>query len=321
MDKPVIRYKVLKQAATIGGKFYAVVNNSQSVTPTLTMQQIVEYKKLYSYNPKQLAQIVEDVLQGAAELVARDGIARNVSSLLKFESRIKGTFKNTEAIVTSDQKVIVSPRMLKDIRVDIDRQDFTFENTNDNTAPKILSVAIESDDFTGWNLSAFKTWQLDGYSIVLPIGPLTISGTRLCPTGWTDDCALGITLYRQGELFFRLDYAAISGGDVDTESGAFDGTPSVASENVIKVGYRTLSDPSDTPSGNSYYWKALGDAPLNARQRVNAFDYCVEPVTLANCNMLVTPQVGDEITFSFGRNLQDGSGSFVRASKTYTITE
>lgn len=320
MDKPVIRYKVLKQAATIGGKFYAVVNNSQSVTPALTMQQIVEYKKLYSYNPKQLVQIVEDVLQGAAELVARDGIARNVSSLLKFESRIKGTFKNTEAIVTSDQKVIVSPRMLKDIRVDIDRTDFTFENTNDNTAPKILSVAIESDEFTGWNLAAFKTWQLDGYSIVLPIGPLTISGTRLCPTGWTDDCALGITLRREGEVYLRLDRVMISGGDVDTESGAFAGTPLVASENVVKIGYANDSNPA-TPPDPCYYWKGIGDAPLNARKRLNAYDFCVEPVTLANCRMLVTPQVGDEINFQIGRNLQDGSGSFVIASKTYTITE
>ena len=321
MDKPVIRYKVLKQAATIGGKFYAVVNNSQSVTPALTMQQIVEYKKLYSYNPKQLVQIVEDVLQGAAELVARDGIARNVSSLLKFESRIKGTFKNTEAIVTSDQKVIVSPRMLKDIRVDIDRQDFTFENTNDNTAPKILSVAIESDEFTGWNLAAFKTWQLDGYSIVLPIGPLTISGTRLCPTGWTDDCALGITLRREGEIYARLDHVMISGGDVDTESGAFDGTPAVASENVVKIGYYSLSGPASVPSGESYYWKAIGDAPLTARERQNAYEYCPVPVTTANCRQLITPQVGDEINFQIGRNLQDGSGSRVIASKTYTISE
>ena len=267
-----------------------------------------------------IEEIVEDVLQGAAELVARDGIARNVSSLLKFESRIKGTFRNTEAIVTSDQKVIVSPRMLKDIRVDIDRQDFTFENTNDNTAPKILSVAIESDEFTGWNLAAFKTWQMDGYSIVLPIGPLTISGTRLCPTGWTDDCALGITLYRQGELFFRLDRVLISGGDVDTDSGAFSGTPTVASENVVKIGWANTENPLEPPDP-CYYWKGLGDAPLTARERQNAYDYCPLPVTTENCRQLITPQVGDEITFSFGRNLQDGSGSRVVASKTYTITE
>lgn len=320
MDKPVIRYKVLKQAATIGGKFYAVVNNSQSVTPALTMQQIVEYKKLYSYNPKQLVQIVEDVLQGAAELVARDGIARNVSSLLKFESRIKGTFRNSEAIVTSDQKVIVSPRMLKDIRVDIDRADFTFENTNDNTAPKILSVAIEDENFTGWNLAAFKTWQMEGYSVTLPIGPLTISGTRLCPSGWTADCALGITLRRQGEVYLRLDKVAISGDDIDTESGAFSGTPLVASENVVKIGWDHEGDPT-TPPDPSWYWKAIGDAPLTASKRANAIDYCAAPVTLENCRMLVTPQVGDEINFQIGRNLQDGSGSFVIASKTYTITE
>ena len=314
MDKPQITYKVLQQSADIGGRYYAVVDNSRPVPASVAIQQIVEFKKLYNYSAKQIEQLVEDVLQGAAELVGRDGLARNVSSLLKFEPRIRGTFANTEAGVTN-QKVIVAPRMLKDIRVDIDKNDFSFANVNDSTAPKISAVALESAEFTGWNMAAFKNWEEDPVAPakIAPLAALTISGTRLCPSGWTSDCEVGITIYRRGEIFARLDFAAFHSDNVDAETGFYNvTTPSVASENVITF---PIVSALDAP-----YWRAAGDTPVPTSARANAAAYLYSDAT-ASARYDFAPQAGDVLVVTFGRELLDGSHTIARTAKEYVIGE
>lgn len=282
--KPSIKYKVLRQSADVGGKFYGVVSNANPVPAELAMQQIVEYKKLYNLNPKQLAQIVEDVLQGAAELVARDGLPRNVSSLLKFEARIKGTFANFEAAVTQ-QKVIVAPRMLKDIRVDIDKNDFTFNNENDNTAPKIFSVVVDHDGWTEWSIAASfeqggsAVLGEDDYSFS---GPIVIAGDRLCPNGWSEDCLITVHVERDGLQLCRLDTVTDS---AEHAYGILDGKhSSVASLNAIQI------DEFEEEALESNAWTGTPAEPV-------AYNYI--------------PSADDILYFTFTRTLQDGSGTQV----------
>lgn len=291
MNKPVIKYKILRQSQEVGGKFYAVVDNANTVPASIAMQQIIEYKKLYNQNPKQLAQIVEDVLQGAAELVARDGLPRNVSSLLKFEARIKGTFDNSEAGVTV-QRAVVSPRMLKDIRIDIDKADFSFANQNDNTAPRIIAAALESDLFRGWSAANILQAGSEAVNVEL-VGPLTLSGDRLCPNGWTADCKLAVSVYRNGLLVGRID--GVTSDQEGTLGLLVGGTPDTASVNAIVVTQRANVEPPSV-----------------------AWTYDEDGTTILPVPW--TPSAGDVIEFAFSRTLTDGSESVVESVKRVTLT-
>lgn len=287
-DKPTIKFKVLKQSARVGGKFYGVVDNANTVPASIVMQQVIDYKKLHNYNDKQLTALVEDVLQGVAELVARDGLSRNLSSLLKFEPRIKGTFGNGEATVTS-QEVRVAPRMLKDIRVDIDKADFSFSNTNDSTAPKILSAALDYDGFDGW--SAEGIFESPETGQVAFKGPLSLAGDRLCPNGWTADCKLTAGVYRRGELIGYIHGATDGSGN---PCGLLSqGAPTISASNSIVVGQRIVIEENQC-------WL---DDPIQG----------IVSITWH-------PMADDEIRFEFKRTLTDGSGTEVEATKTVTLT-
>lgn len=307
MAKPKMKYKVIRQSDAVGARFYGVIDNADPVVAELTMQQIIEYKKLYNYSPKQLAILVEDVLQGAAELVGRDGLARNVSSLLKFEARIAGTFENTESGI-SDQRVYVKPRMLKDIKVNIDKANFSFENATASTAPKIAGLALESEDFTGWNIDAF---QKDGDSNNRYfIAPLTISGVRLCPDGWTSDCSIAVGAIKPDGVIYRFDSRTFSSADpvIDAQSGTLTVTPTVASDNVLKF---------VNASSTIQVWRGKSTLPIGSGE--NPVDFLFQPDgEFAMLNYV--PAVGDRIFVSFRRQLADGSGSFVEAYKEVTLT-
>lgn len=306
MAKPKMKYKVIRQSDAVGARFYGVIDNADPVVAELTMQQIIEYKKLYNYSAKQLAVVVEDVLQGAAELVGRDGLARNVSSLLKFEARIAGTFANTESGI-SDQKVYVKPRMLKDIKVNINKGDFSFENATASTAPKISGLALESEQFTGWGLDAFTT--ATEANTAAFIGPLTISGTRLCPDGWNVDCSIAMGVIR-GDTILRFDMHTFESTSpaLDSQSGYMKLSPEVSSENVLKF-IAALSEPVNV-------WRAKNTNPIGRYE--NPLDSLYAVDTSAT-DIIYTPALGDRIFVSLRRQLADGSGSFVEAYKEVTL--
>lgn len=291
-DKVKVQFKVLKQSADVGGKYYGLIDNSNPVNPTLTMQQIIDYKKLHNYSASQLSALIEDVLQGAAELVARDGQPRNLSSLLKFEARIRGTFANPEAAVTS-QNVYVAPRMLKDIKVSLDKGDFEFSNTNDSTDPRISSAALESEAFETWSLAAFPV-NADYADNNFALGPLTLSGIRLAPNGWTADCKFDVAVKRSGALLCHLTKATEAQTGTAGTMGMFDDTaPTVASLNSL-----TFPLVSDDGYGAFNAWTL----DLDGEHR--------DPY-------LYTPEAGDEISFIFTRNL--GTGEAVETVKTVTL--
>lgn len=286
-DKVKVQFKVLKQSADVGGKYYGIIDNSNPVNPTLTMQQIIDFKKLHNYSASQLSALIEDLLQGAAELVARDGQPRNLSSLLKFEARIRGTFANPEAAVTS-QNVYVAPRMLKDIKVTLDKGDFEFSNSNDRTDPRIADVALDKVGWYAWDIeTSFVSASDAGFAFA---APLVISGDRLCPNGWTADCSLTARVLRTGAYLCNIEYHSTG----DTFYGMLDpSTPTLAAINAIKPSVFTPG----TPDWDSNAWTKDGDSFL-------PYGW--------------TPQAGDKIEFSFTRKLS-GSEELVTVTKTVTL--
>ena len=304
MAKQIIKYKVIRQSAEMGSKFYGVVNNADPISAELTMEQIIDKRKLHNYSAKQLTVLMEEVLQGAAELVARDGMPRNLSTLLKFEARIRGTFANTESGIT-DQIVLVKPRMLKDIKVDIDKSNFTFVNESGDTSPKISSLAQESDDFAGWDLTAFKYVGPGRYE---PHGALTVAGVRLAPSGWTSDCHWSIAAVR-GNKIFRFDHIT---DPLNQNSLGMWGDSDVASDNTLKFSVlssigqglsswiATTYDPTVAPSAA---WVPDPNEPDDPHPSAEGY----------------VPTAGDRLVFTFARDLGDGSGSVVMASKEYVL--
>lgn len=300
MAKQIIKYKVIRQSAEMGAKFYGVVNNADPISAELTMEQIIDKRKLHNYSAKQLTVLMEEVLQGAAELVARDGMPRNLSTLLKFEARIRGTFANTESGIT-DQTVLVKPRMLKDIKVDINKSDFTFVNESGDTSPRISGLALESPDFTGWDTSVLVESQETGWRF---IGDLTVSGLRLAVNGWGADCKWSFAIVR-GDTILRLDHTtSLSSEDVQNY-GFLRRQPTVSSDNVI-----TFTNTEDVPIFAC--WRANTLDPT-VPHREAAYNGAESGETLSAL------QAGDRVVFSFARDLGDGSGSVVMASKEYVI--
>ena len=129
MAKPILRYKVNQQSAEVGGKYYGIIEDTP-VTPENSILQICEFKKITAFTPEQVLRLVEDVCDGAAKLVARDGQSRQISSLLKFSPRVRGTFAATDSRWT-DQRLIVGARLLKDIKLEMTPSDFVMSNVAD----------------------------------------------------------------------------------------------------------------------------------------------------------------------------------------------
>lgn len=288
-DKVKVQFKVLKQSADVGGKYYGLIDNSNPVNPTLTMQQIIDYKKLHNYSASQLSALIEDVLQGAAELVARDGQPRNLSSLLKFEARIRGTFANPEAAVTS-QNVYVAPRMLKDIKVSLDKGDFEFSNTNDSTAPKISAITQDVDGWDGWKVSSFDTTGATATIPAVALGDLIFSGDRLAPNGWTADCSIAIEVFREDTFLCKLHKGEIDGGTLF--AGMWESSASLAAVNAMR--FAKMPRTYENLSYNG--WTGTGAS-------ATGIDY--------------TPTAGDKIAFSFTRNL--GTGEPETVGKTFVL--
>lgn len=129
MAKPVLRFKVNKQSSEVGGRYYGIIEDTP-VTPENSILQICEFKKITAFSPEQVLRLVEDVCDGAAKLVARDGQSRQLSSLLKFSPRSRGTF-NSEDSRWTNQRLIVGARLLKDIKLEMNPSDFVMSNVAD----------------------------------------------------------------------------------------------------------------------------------------------------------------------------------------------
>lgn len=150
MAKPILRFKVNQQSAEVGGKYYGIIEDTP-VTPENSILQICEFKKITAFTPEQVLRLVEDVCDGASKLVARDGQSRQISSLLKFSPRVRGTFAATDSRWT-DQRLIVGARLLKDIKLEMAPSDFVMSNVAD--AGVVQNAALQTGSFDIFNLAS-----------------------------------------------------------------------------------------------------------------------------------------------------------------------
>ena len=200
MAKPVIKFKTYRQSAAVGGKIYGVPYLGDPVVAEVTMQEVIDYTKLHNFSADTLSALLSQVISGVADLVARDGRPRMLSDLLKFEPVIKGTFDNLEQGITN-QSVLVRPRMLKELKLALDPAQYSWQNQNDSTAPKLYSVAPESTSFDTPTLASFLASLASGAS---GFG-WVYAGSRLCPNGWdVQTCKFEIVV--QGPTHNDIDY-------------------------------------------------------------------------------------------------------------------
>lgn len=291
MAKPVIKFKTYRQAAAVGGKIYGVPNLGDPVVAEVTMQEVIDYAKLHNYSADTLSALLSQVIAGVGDLVSRDGRPRMLSDLLKFEPVIKGTFSNMEQTVTN-QKVFVRPRMLKEIKVNLDASSYSWQNQNDKDSPRLISVAPASDDYAEVSLASF----------IASIGDAgfgwTYAGQRLCPNGWDANCSFKV-LFRprvspvQGVKDFHFEFSTAT--DVEY-CGLFDHVAADrATDNALVLSRSVV--PGGAPLDPCWYFNAAGAA----------ISY---PDPLA-------PASGDELVFQFTRTTSLGDTFTVE--KVYTL--
>ena len=295
MAKPVIKFKTYRQAAAVGGKIYGVPNLGDPVVAEVTMQEVIDYAKLHNYSADTLSALLSQVIAGVGDLVARDGRPRMLSDLLKFEPVIKGTFDNMEQTVTS-QKVLVRPRMLKEIKVALDPSKYAWQNQNDTESPKLISVAPVSDTYSQVDLASF----LASINGTTGFG-YTYAGTRLCPNGWEASCKFEIAIipavlpdgWAPGSEV-RFDRAML-GPESDQPAGCFvHASDDDASDNAV-----VFSHNATTGSGS----------PIDTAWRNIPGDPEFEPGVVA-----YVPAPGDRLVFRFTRTTANGDTFTVEKS-------
>ena len=198
MAKPVIKFKTYRQSSEVGGKIYGVPYLGDTIVADVTMAEVIDYAKLHNYSAPTLTALLSQVISGVADLVARDGRPRMLSDLLKFEPVIKGTFDNLEQGIT-DQTIMVRPRMMKELKLALDPGQYSWQNQNDSTSPKLYSVAPASPNYEEVSLASFLA------SIDSNTGfGWSFAGNRLCPNGWDSSCSFEVVV--EGPSHSTLDY-------------------------------------------------------------------------------------------------------------------
>ena len=271
MAKPVIKFKTYRQSAQVGGKIYGVPYLGDPVVAEVTMQEVIDYAKLHNFSADTLSALLSQVISGVADLVARDGRPRMLSDLLKFEPVIKGTFDNLEQGIT-DQKILVRPRMLKELKLALDPAQYSWQNTNDSTAPKLYSVAPISHDYDVVSLASFLASLdcTDGFG-------WTFVGSRLCPNGWDSNCGFQVVV--EGPSHTSIDYHFEDGGEGFVGSFIAPTQSLATTENSFEV------TPSLAGATGSCWW-------LNPQGAKTAGTY--------------TPVAGDFVVFKFTRTTSSG---------------
>lgn len=127
------------------GVFYALIQGA-TTEPESSLREIMAYKKITAFDPKQVVSLVEDIIQGGMELTALDGRPRAISSMIKTFLGFDGSFPTEDARVTS-QTLVSRVRLLKDLRVPVNMDNFTLVNEREAQLPFDLTSA------TDWRLT------------------------------------------------------------------------------------------------------------------------------------------------------------------------
>lgn len=128
MARQRLNYKLYPVSTRVDprGVFYGLVQGN-TTEPETSLREIMAYKKITAFDPAQVVRLTEDIVQGALELTALDGRPRAISSLLKTFLGFDKAFPTADARVT-DQKLVARVRLLKDMRLEPNMDDFTLVN-------------------------------------------------------------------------------------------------------------------------------------------------------------------------------------------------
>lgn len=122
------------------GVYYGLIQGT-TTEPETSLREIMAYKKITAFDPAQVVRLVEDIVQGGLELTSMDGRPRAISSMLKIYLGFDSSFPAADARVTS-QKLLANVRLLKDLRVPVDMDNFTLINTLEPTGVVLDAVQI-----------------------------------------------------------------------------------------------------------------------------------------------------------------------------------
>lgn len=295
MAKPVIKFKTYRQSAAVGGKIYGVPYLGDTIVADVTMQEVIDYAKLHNYSADTLSALLSQVIAGVGDLVARDGRPRMLSDLLKFEPVIKGTFNNMEQTVTT-QKVLVRPRMLKEIKVALDPSAYSWQNQNDKESPRLISVAPVSALFDSVTRESLIASLADGGS---GFG-WTYAGNRLCPNGWRDSSFSVLLPYEQDGNMIDVHLELYRDGD--NVFGSYDhGDADRATDNVVAFS-RFVAAQGQSLQGKAWY---------------PSEDASLPPNPLADEDLTALLQTVPYVKFLFTR--QTAAGDSFTVEKTYTL--
>lgn len=288
MAKPVVKYKTYKQSSQVGGKIYGVPYLGDPQIASVTMQEVIDYCKLHNYSAAQLESLMSQVISGVADLVARDGRPRNLSDLLKFEPKLKGTFDSLVSGVTN-QKLVIRPRLLKEMRVNLPSDTFAWRNENDDTSPRLTSVAYDAD-------TEIPITSIDAIFSLFNGEPamtaMSLSGTRLAPAGWKEGMSFDVDILKGDNVYHLREKIVNVPGEGDSTCGYWThGSGDQAADNNIKLSY------AGTPAFKC--WTGTDEAP----EAVSG--------TLA-----LDP--GDKLRITFTRILE-ADGTLVTTDKVYTF--
>lgn len=143
MARQRLNYKLYPVSTRVDprGVFYGVVQGA-TTEPETSLREILAYKKITAFDPAQVVRLVEDVIQGGMELTALDGRPRAISSMIKTYLGFDKSFPTEDARVT-DQTLISKVRLLKDLRVGVNMDDFTLVNDAEAQLPFVITSALD----------------------------------------------------------------------------------------------------------------------------------------------------------------------------------
>lgn len=179
MARQRLNYKLYPVSTRVDprGVFYGVVQGA-TTEPETSLREILAYKKITAFDPAQVVRLVEDVIQGGMELTALDGRPRAISSMIKTYLGFDKSFPTEDARVT-DQILLSKVRLLKDLRVNVDMDNFTLVNDAEASLPFAITSALDNEfpTLTGnyIKLPLRNPPDVEGYSVTY----LRLTGRRL----------------------------------------------------------------------------------------------------------------------------------------------
>lgn len=123
------------------GVYYGIVQGA-TTEPETSLREILAYKKVTAFDPAQVVRLVEDVIQGGMELTALDGRPRAISSMIKTYLGFDSSFPTADARVTS-QSLVARVRLLKDLRIPVNMDDYTLVNDAEVQLPYNITSAVD----------------------------------------------------------------------------------------------------------------------------------------------------------------------------------